>query len=181
MKRRSMECRRRAGSKRQGDSGRQRHRSRRSTERNLLGEERIPDACRRQRSCGRTFRTHARPAPGHEGIRCWYPTTRTGAGADAPSANAKLTSSESRGGPELQTASSSPPARMGTESADSATEARMAHASPEGAKPPAAASGYDPTCLPSPSAVRQSYPQARPSWTLRVPGHEGTKCWYAAT
>jgi len=37
------------------------------------------------------------------------------------------------------------------------------------------------TCFPSASAVRQDQPGAWPSWTLRAPGHEGTKCWYAAT
>jgi hypothetical protein len=37
------------------------------------------------------------------------------------------------------------------------------------------------TCFPSASAVRQDHPEARPSWTLRAAGHEGTKCWYAAT
>jgi hypothetical protein len=37
------------------------------------------------------------------------------------------------------------------------------------------------TCFPSASAVRQEYPEAWPSWTLRAPGHEGTKCWHAAT
>jgi hypothetical protein len=36
-------------------------------------------------------------------------------------------------------------------------------------------------CLPSADAVRQQHPDAWPSWTLRAPGHEGTKCWYAAT
>jgi hypothetical protein len=36
-------------------------------------------------------------------------------------------------------------------------------------------------CLPSAPAVRQEHPGAWPSWTLRVPGHEGVKCWYAAT
>jgi hypothetical protein len=34
------------------------------------------------------------------------------------------------------------------------------------------------TCFPSASAVLQSYPERRPSWTFRAPGHEGTKCWY---
>jgi hypothetical protein len=33
-------------------------------------------------------------------------------------------------------------------------------------------------CFPSASAVRQNYPEERPSWTLRAPGHEGTRCWY---
>jgi hypothetical protein len=37
------------------------------------------------------------------------------------------------------------------------------------------------TCFPSASAVRQEHPEAWPSWTLRGPGHEGTKCWYPAT
>jgi hypothetical protein len=36
------------------------------------------------------------------------------------------------------------------------------------------------TCFPSASAVRQSHPGRWPSWTLRAPGHEGTRCWYAA-
>jgi hypothetical protein len=36
-------------------------------------------------------------------------------------------------------------------------------------------------CLPSASAVRQEYPAAWPSWTMRTPGHEGEKCWYPAT
>jgi hypothetical protein len=36
-------------------------------------------------------------------------------------------------------------------------------------------------CLPSASAVRQDYPGAWPSWTLRAEGHEGVKCWYPAT
>jgi len=36
-------------------------------------------------------------------------------------------------------------------------------------------------CLPSASAVRQDYPGAWPSWTLRAEGHEGVKCWFPAT
>ena len=36
------------------------------------------------------------------------------------------------------------------------------------------------SCLPSASAVRQNYPGGWPSWTFRAPGHEGTRCWYAA-
>jgi len=36
------------------------------------------------------------------------------------------------------------------------------------------------SCLPSAAAVRQESPQAWPSWTLRAPGHQGTKCWYAS-
>jgi hypothetical protein len=37
------------------------------------------------------------------------------------------------------------------------------------------------TCFPSASAVRENHAGAWPSWTLRAPGHEGTRCWYAAT
>src|SRR5580704_8895385 len=36
-------------------------------------------------------------------------------------------------------------------------------------------------CLSSASAVRQEYPGAWPSWTLRAPGHKGARCWYPAT
>ena len=36
-------------------------------------------------------------------------------------------------------------------------------------------------CFPSASAVRLDQPRAWPSWTLRAHGHEGTRCWYAAT
>jgi hypothetical protein len=37
------------------------------------------------------------------------------------------------------------------------------------------------TCYPSAPAVRQDHPDAWPSWTLRAPSHEGTRCWYATT
>jgi hypothetical protein len=40
-----------------------------------------------------------------------------------------------------------------------------------------AASAHDPSCFPSASAVLQNHPGSSPSWTLRAPGHEGTKCW----
>jgi hypothetical protein len=36
-------------------------------------------------------------------------------------------------------------------------------------------------CLPSAEAVKQQDSAAWPSWTLRAPGFEGTKCWYAST
>jgi hypothetical protein len=41
-----------------------------------------------------------------------------------------------------------------------------------------AASAHDPSCFPSASAVLQNHPGSSPSWTLRAPGHEGTRCWY---
>jgi hypothetical protein len=48
-------------------------------------------------------------------------------------------------------------------------------------KPLSAVSAHDPTCFPSALAVLQNHPGSSPSWTLRAPGHEGTKCWRAAT
>jgi hypothetical protein len=36
-------------------------------------------------------------------------------------------------------------------------------------------------CLSSAAAVREADPKAWPTWTLRAPSHEGSKCWYAAT
>jgi hypothetical protein len=36
-------------------------------------------------------------------------------------------------------------------------------------------------CLPSAASVRQQHPGAWPSWTIRMPGHTGAKCWYSAT
>jgi hypothetical protein len=44
-----------------------------------------------------------------------------------------------------------------------------------------AEAAHDSTCFATASEVRQSHPEAWPSWTLRSPGHQGTKCWYAAT
>jgi hypothetical protein len=65
-----------------------------------------------------------------------------------------------------------------TSSADAAREARDAE---ERERQFFAAGVHDSTCFPSASAVRQDNPAAWPSWTLRAPGHEGTKCWHAAT
>ena len=36
-------------------------------------------------------------------------------------------------------------------------------------------------CLSSADAVRHQHPESWPRWTLRTPGHEGSKCWYAGT
>jgi hypothetical protein len=41
--------------------------------------------------------------------------------------------------------------------------------------------GHAFTCFASADSVRQENPTAWPTWTLRAPGHEGTKCWYAST
>jgi hypothetical protein len=120
-------------------------------------------------------------APGHEGTRCWYAATRTTAEAEAPSAKAKGITVESRAQPEVQTVSLQPTVRLDIKPTESGVEARPPQTLPERGKPLVAASGYDSTCLPSASAVRQNHPGGWPSWTLRAPGHEGTTCWYAAT
>jgi hypothetical protein len=36
-------------------------------------------------------------------------------------------------------------------------------------------------CIPSLKAVRAAHPGSRPTWRLRLPGHEGEKCWFAAS
>ena len=65
--------------------------------------------------------------------------------------------------------------------ADSAADARPAPSAADRRKSKSlvAVGDYDPACLPSASAVRQTFPEARPSWTMWAPGHEGTQCWYA--
>jgi hypothetical protein len=58
----------------------------------------------------------------------------------------------------------------------SSSVARFEETKPDTARPLAAF-----TCYPSAPAVRQDHPDAWPAWTLRAPGHEGTRCWYAKT
>jgi hypothetical protein len=41
--------------------------------------------------------------------------------------------------------------------------------------------GHAFTCFASADSVRRENPMAWPSWTLRAPGREGTKCWYPST
>jgi hypothetical protein len=44
----------------------------------------------------------------------------------------------------------------------------------------ATASTADTTeCLSSASAVWAAHPESHATWRLRLPGHEGTKCWFA--
>jgi hypothetical protein len=119
-------------------------------------------------------------APGHEGTRCWYATTRTTAEAAAPSATARGITVESRAELEGQTVSLQPTVRLDIKPTESGIEPRPPQTLPERGKL-SGASGYDSTCFPSASAVRQNYPGGWPSWTLRAPGHEGTRCWYAGT
>jgi alkylhydroperoxidase/carboxymuconolactone decarboxylase family protein YurZ len=99
--------------------------------------------------------------------------------AQAPAAAAAGTNVESRVEPEVQAAPLQQTAPLDTKPTENGIKA----------KPPpmlreegSFAAGRDAsTCFPSASAVRESRPGAWPSWTLRAPGHEGTRCWYAAT
>jgi hypothetical protein len=111
-------------------------------------------------------------ATGKEQIRPSIEQTATNIGHD-PSATASGITVESG----ADGASSQPTLRLNTKP----TEARPPQILSERGKQFSAASGHDSSCLPSASAVLRNHPGGRPSWTLRAPGHEGTKCWYAAT
>jgi hypothetical protein len=97
---------------------------------------------------------------------------------DTQTAEAAGTNVESRVEPEAPSFQQRAP--LATNPSDSGIEA----------KPPptilpergSSAEGRDASaCFPSASAVRENRPGAWPSWTMRAPGHEGTRCWYAAT
>jgi hypothetical protein len=118
---------------------------------------------------------------GYEGTKCWYPATQTLTEADAPSARARSLAVESRADLEVQTASSQPTARLHIKPTESGIEARPPPRSPERGEQLSAASGHSSTCFPSALEVRQNYPGAWPSWTLRALGHEGTRCWYVGS
>jgi hypothetical protein len=119
-------------------------------------------------------------APGHEGTRCWFAANRTKFEAEAPSAKDRGSTVESRAELQVQAASLQPVVRLDTKPTESGTEARSPQTLPERGRQLVAASGDDSTCFPSASAVRQNHPGGWPSWTLRAPGHEGARCWYAA-
>jgi hypothetical protein len=96
----------------------------------------------------------------------------------APTAAAVGTYAESRIEPEAQTAPSTVP--LDIKPTDNGIEAKLPQTLPQKEGQSFTPSQDDSTCFPSASAVRQSYPGRWPSWTLRAPGHEGTRCWYAA-
>jgi hypothetical protein len=96
--------------------------------------------------------------------------------ADAPSTKTTGIVVEGRAEPEVQIAPS--PLPLDAKPAEGDIRARTAQMLPERRRQAFAASADD-SCLASASAVRQNHPGAWPSWTLRAPGHEGTKCWYA--
>jgi hypothetical protein len=60
------------------------------------------------------------------------------------------------------------------------TEERPPQTLSERGKRSSAASEHDASCFASASAVLQNHPGAWPTWTLKVTGHEGSMCWYAA-
>jgi tetratricopeptide (TPR) repeat protein len=101
--------------------------------------------------------------------------------AQVPAATAAGTDVESRIGPDVETASLQPTAPLDTTPTESGIEARPSQTLAEKGVQPFAPSKDTPTCLPSAAAVQQDHPEAWPSWTLRAPGHEGIRCWYAAT
>lgn len=98
---------------------------------------------------------------------------------EPPSVKATGTTVEGRAEPEVQTAPL--PAPLDTKPSEGDVQAGPPQMLPERGRQSFAASRDDSTCLPSASAVRQNHPGAWPSWTLRAPGHENTRCWYAAT
>ena len=97
--------------------------------------------------------------------------------AEATSAKATDITVDNPAQSEVQTTSLEQTARLDKKPSESAIEATSPRTLPEQGS---VAASRD-TCFPSASAVRQNHPGAWPSWTLRAPGHEGTRCWYAAT
>jgi hypothetical protein len=95
--------------------------------------------------------------------------------AQAPAA----TNVESPVEPEVQAPSLQQAAPLDTKPTESRIDAKPPPVLPD--KASFAAGREASTCFPSASAVRESIPGAWPSWTLRAPGHEGTRCWYAST
>jgi hypothetical protein len=83
--------------------------------------------------------------------------------------------------PEVQIVSLQQTARLDTNPTESGTHATPPKTLPEKGAWSFATSQDASTCFPSASAVRQNHPGGWPSWTLRAPGHEGARCWYAAT
>jgi hypothetical protein len=80
--------------------------------------------------------------------------------------------------PEVQTAPSQSTVLLDIKPTENGIEARPPQTLPQKEGQSFAPSQDASTCFPSASAVRQNYPDGWPSWTLRAPGHEGTRCWY---
>jgi hypothetical protein len=97
--------------------------------------------------------------------------------AKAPSSKAPDITVESRT-PEVQTAPLQPMAPLEIKPTENGIEGRPPETLPQKEGPSLTPSQDASICFPSASAVRQTYPEGWPSWTLRAPGHEGTRCWY---
>jgi hypothetical protein len=100
--------------------------------------------------------------------------------ADAPSTKTTGITVEGRAEPEVQTVQTTPPLPVPLDAKPTEGDIRAGPPQmlPERGRQAFEASRDD-SCLASASAVRQNHPGAWPSWTLRAPGHEGTRCWYA--
>jgi hypothetical protein len=101
--------------------------------------------------------------------------------AQAPSANATDATVESRAEPEVQKESLQSARPLDIKPTESGIEAKPPETFTERGRWSFAVSQDASTCFHSASDVRQNSPGAWPSWTLRALGHEGTRCWYAAT
>ncbi len=86
----------------------------------------------------------------------------------------------SRAEPDVRTAPLPPTVPLDIKPTENGIEARPPQTLPQKEGQSSAPSQDASTCFHSASAVRQNYPGRWPSWTLRAPGHEGAKCWYAA-
>jgi hypothetical protein len=95
--------------------------------------------------------------------------------ADAPSTKTTGIAVDGRAKPELQTAPL--PVPLDAKPTEGDMRAGPPQMSPERRRQASTASRDD-SCLASALDVRQNHPGAWPSWTLRAPGHEGTRCWY---
>jgi hypothetical protein len=96
----------------------------------------------------------------------------------APTAAAAGINTESRIEPVVQAAPLPLTVPLDVKPAENGIETRPPQTLPQKEKRSFTPSQDASTCFPSASAVRQNYPEGRPSWTLRAPGHEGTRCWY---
>jgi hypothetical protein len=87
---------------------------------------------------------------------------------------------EGRAEPDVRTAQLPPTVPLDIKPTENGIEARPPQTLPQKEGQSSTPSQDASTCFQSASAVRQNYPGRWPSWTLRAPGHEGAKCWYAA-
>ena len=100
--------------------------------------------------------------------------------AKTPLSKASDITVESRIEPEVQTAPLQPTALLDIKPVESGIEPKPSPPLPDKGRRSFAAKRGASSCFPSASAVRENHPGAWPSWTFRAPGHESTRCWYAA-